>query len=407
MGDALARFITPDQRRAALDGTRQLKMARSTHAYVRGNTANFYEWLAQSPVAAALPVGPAIWICGDCHLGNLGPVADSDAHVEIQIRDLDQTVIGNPAHDIVRLALSLQTAVRGSDLPGVVSARMIEAVVDSYERAFLPRESGEDDGPEPESDTVRTVCKRALGRSWKDLARERIEDARPTIPLGKKYWPIDDVERGALHDLIHSPDVTRLALTSFQTPDDSKVQIHDAAYWRKGCSSLGLLRYAVLIGVETDKGAQTFGLIDVKEAVASVAPAATGAKMPDQPAARVVTGARALSPNLGNRMVAASLMDKSVIVRELLPQDLKIEIEQFSGAEAIASARSLARVVGKAHARQMDATTRAAWHQTLTASHSRTLDAPLWLWKAVVDLVAMHEAAYLEHCRIYALTEVA
>jgi len=35
------------------------------------------------------------------------------------------------------------------------------------------------------------------------------------------------------------------------------------------------------------------------------------------------------------------------------------------------------------------------------------LDAPLWLWKAVVDLVAMHEAAYLEHCRIYALTEVA
>jgi uncharacterized protein (DUF2252 family) len=403
----LPRFITPDQRRAALDGTRQLKMARSTHAYVRGNTANFYEWLAQSAVAAALPVGPPIWICGDCHLGNLGPVADADDHVEIQIRDLDQTVIGNPAHDIVRLALSLQTAVRGSDLPGVVSARMIEAVADSYERAFLPAESGENEGVEPESNTVRTVCKRALGRSWKDLARERIEDAKPTIPLGKKYWPIDDLERGALHDLIHSAEVTRLALTSFQTPDDSKVHIHDAAYWRKGCSSLGLLRYAVLIGVENDKGAQTFGLIDVKEAVASVAPAATGAKMPDQPAERVVTGARALSPHLGDRMVAARLMDKSVIVRELLPQDLKIEIEQFSGAEAIASARSLARVVGKAHARQMGATTRATWHQTLTASHSRTLDAPLWLWKAVVDLVAMHEAAYLEHCRIYALTEVA
>jgi len=398
----LPKFITPDRRKAALDDTRQLKMAQSTHAYVRGNTAKFYEWLAQSPVAATLPVGPPIWICGDCHVGNLGPVADADNNVEIQIRDLDQTVIGNPAHDILRLALSLQTAVRGSDLPGVVSARMVEAVADSYERAFLP-----DEDAEPESDIVRTVRKRALGRRWKHLARERIENAKPTIPLGKKYWPIDDAEREGLHELIHTPLVTKLALTSFQSPKDSKVHIHDAAYWRKGCSSLGLLRYAVLIGVETGKDAQTYGLIDIKEATTSVAPVAEGATMPDEPAARVVAGARALSPYLGDRMVAATLLGKSVIVRELLPQDLKIEIEQFTGAEAIASARSLARVVGKAHARQMDAKTRAKWHQTLTAAHGRSLDAPLWLWKAVVDLVAMHEAAYLEHCRIYALEDAA
>ena len=398
----LARYIKPSQRKAALDGTRQLKMARSTHAYVRGNTAKFYEWLAQSPVAAALPAGPPIWICGDCHLGNLGPVANSDDHVEIQIRDLDQTVIGNPVQDVVRLALSLQTAVRGSDLPGVVSARMIEAVADSYERAFLP-----DEDAEPESDTVRTVRRRAMRRRWKHLARERIEDAKPTIPLGKKYWPIDDAERDALHDLIHTPMVTHLALTQFHSSADSKVHIHDAAYWRKGCSSLGFLRYAVLIGIEDAKGAQTYGLIDIKEAVASVAPAAKGAKMPDEPAERVVAGARALSPHLGDRMVAAKLLGKSVIVRELLPQDLKIEIEQFTGGEAIASARSLARVVGKAHARQMDPKTRAAWHKTLTEAHGRKLDAPLWLWKAVVDSVAMHEAAYLEHCRIYALAEAA
>jgi uncharacterized protein (DUF2252 family) len=32
--------------------------------------------------------------------------------IAIQIRDLDQTVIGNPAHDIIRLALSLATASR-------------------------------------------------------------------------------------------------------------------------------------------------------------------------------------------------------------------------------------------------------------------------------------------------------
>jgi uncharacterized protein (DUF2252 family) len=70
------------------------------------------------------PDGPAIWICGDYHAGNLGPVTDAKGRVEIQIRDLDQTVIGNPAHDLIRLGLSLATASRGSNLSGVIGKRM-------------------------------------------------------------------------------------------------------------------------------------------------------------------------------------------------------------------------------------------------------------------------------------------
>src|ERR1700735_1460804 len=104
-------------------------MARSAHAYVRGNTVKFYEWLAASPVAKGLPVGPAIWICGDCHLCNLGPLSDGRGHVEVEIPDPDQAVIGNPVHDLIRLSLSLATAARGSDLPGVTTARMIEEMV--------------------------------------------------------------------------------------------------------------------------------------------------------------------------------------------------------------------------------------------------------------------------------------
>ena len=403
----MARYVDPGERQSALTATRQVKMARSTHAYVRGNTAKFYEWLAESLVAAALPKGPEVWICGDCHLGNLGPLADAEGRIAIQIRDLDQSVIGNPAHDLVRLALSLQTAVRGSDLPGVVSAQMIEAMADAYEEAFLPEGEGE---PEAESDAVRTVRRRAIGRQWKHLAKERIEDIHPTIPLGKKYWPITAQEREGLEALLQSPAVRRLALTSFNSPDESTLTIHDAAYWRKGCSSLGLLRFAVLVGVKNGDGRETYGLIDIKQAVKSVAPRAKGRAagklMSRDEAERVVAGARALSPYLGDRMVAGKLLGKSVIVRELLPQDLKIEIEQFNRKEAIASARYLARVVGKAHARQMDEGTRAAWHATLAAGHGHTLDAPLWLWRAVVDLVALHEAAYLEHCRAYALAEV-
>ena len=124
--------ISRNERFAKLERSRALKMARSTHAYVRGNTAKFYKWLAMSRTADCLPVGPPVWICGDCHLGNLGPVADSSGRVDVQIRDLDQTVIGNPAHDLIRLGLSLATAARGSDLPGVTTARMIEEMVEGY-----------------------------------------------------------------------------------------------------------------------------------------------------------------------------------------------------------------------------------------------------------------------------------
>ena len=86
--------------------------------------------------AAALDRGPPIWICGDCHVGNLGPLAHSDGRVEIQIRDLDQTVIGNPTHDIVRLGLSLASAARGSDLPGVTTARILEQIIERYAGAM-------------------------------------------------------------------------------------------------------------------------------------------------------------------------------------------------------------------------------------------------------------------------------
>lgn len=58
-----------------------MKMARSAHAYVRGSTAQFYDWLAASD--ARIPQGPSIWICGDCHLGNLGPIASRKGKVDI------------------------------------------------------------------------------------------------------------------------------------------------------------------------------------------------------------------------------------------------------------------------------------------------------------------------------------
>jgi uncharacterized protein (DUF2252 family) len=70
-------------------------------------------------------------------------------------------------------------------------------------------------------------------------------------------------------------------------------------------------------------------------------------------------------------------------------------------------AEFLALVVGRGHARQMDAAGRKRRMTELHRNRSKSLDAPTWLWNSVVELVAAHEAAYLQHCRRYAFSDAA
>ncbi len=394
------RFVRPGQRGAALDKTRNFKMSRSSHAYVRGNVKKFYDWL-EGQKSGTLPDGPPIWICGDCHVGNLGPVANASGHIEIQIRDLDQTVIGNPAHDLIRLGLSLASAARSSDLPGITTSKMLEQIMEGYKRAFEPEFDAESVFEQPKP--IRQVTRQAASASWKTLAAERIEDKRPILPLGRRFWPLAKAEKHQIEKLFAGEEMRNLATLLRSRDAAADVKLADAAYWLKGCSSLGRLRYAVLLEVGGKKGKRPdYCLMDLKEAAQAAAPRAANAPMPVDQAERVVEGGRNLSPFLGNRMRAVKLMEKSVFVRELMPQDLKIEMNRVTRDEAIDVARYLAAIVGKAHSRQMDGATRKQWQSELLRNRSKSLDAPSWLWGSVVTLLVDHERAYLEHCRKYA-----
>jgi uncharacterized protein (DUF2252 family) len=395
-------MIKSDNREQILIQTRNLKMARSAHGYVRGSTLKFYEWLENSN-RIALPEGPPVWICGDCHVGNLGPTADAKGHVLIQIRDLDQTVIGNPAHDLVRLGLSLASAARGSDLPGVTTAKILEELVAGYQEALSTNfESDDDKSHRPK--LIQALLAKSTRRRWRHLAEERLADAKPTIPLGKRFWALTNEERVALSDMF-ADDSVRPALTALRNKaEDDHIDLVDAAYWLKGCSSLGRLRYAALLRIGRGKKS-SLCLVDVKEGVSAAAPRSAKLEMPRDNAVRVVAGAKALSPNLGQRMMAARLLGKAVVVRELMPQDLKIEIDRLSRQEAMALAHYLASVVGRAHGRQMTSSQRRSWRSDLDKNHKTSLDAPSWLWSSVVELIGLHEAAYLDHCRRYAMSD--
>ena len=395
----------PTDRTRILDAKRELKMARSAHAFVRGSTEQFYEWV-MSPRGVMVPQGPPAWICGDCHIGNLGPIGHTEGKAVVEMRDLDQTVIGNPAHDVVRLALSLAMAARSSDLPGVTTARLTEDLVAGYERAFegdVPSEEVSD-LPEP----VRLVMKRAVKRTWQRLFDERIGGAQRKIPLGSRFWPLALDERNAVQGLIATESIRTLVSLLEQRDDQTEVSFVDAAFWVKGCSSLGLWRVAALVELndrskKKKKRGTSMALLDIKQAVEPIAPWAPGMNPNITPGQRVHAGATRLAPALGKRMLAAEILGRSVFVRELLPQDLKVELDHIGIPEARAVAYYLGMVVGRAHRRQLSVEDSRAWRHEMHSHRTKNIDAPNWLWQALIKLVAYHEHAYLEHCRRFAL----
>ena len=398
--------ISPDERNPLLEIRREAKMTSSAHAYVRGSTKQFYGWLA-SVRGKSLPAAPSLWIGGDCHVGNLGPIANKEGEISIELRDLDQTVIGSPAHDVVRLALSMAMAVRASALPGAVTAHVIEAIARGYEIVLEAKAAQRTFALERPPAQVLNVLREARSRSRKQLFAERLGKDAGSIPIGKRFWPLTDEERGAVDMLVATSKARKLITSLASRDDDAPVKVVDAAYWVKGCSSLGLWRAAALVrvGGEKTKGS-SLALIDIKEALPALAPQKKGAKIPSHHGERVVAGARALSPSLGDRMAPATVLDKHVFVRELLPQDLKFELDSLGADEAVAIGHYLASVVAAAHARQLTSPAAATWLETFRKESAKNLNAPAWLWAAVVDLVALHEGAYLEHCREHALQAI-
>jgi uncharacterized protein (DUF2252 family) len=374
-------------------------MARDAHAYVRGSTERFYEWLATTQ-GRGVPQGPTVWICGDAHVGNLGPIARCDQQIEVELRDLDQSAPGNPAHDLIRLALSLAMAARSSDLPGVITARLIEELMSGYLDAFAHTETT---APETKSAAVRFVVREAMRRKWRHLHRERL-GKKPRFRLGRRFLPLTAEELQAVAEFLDRERVRQLVTRLDCRDNAAKIRMRDAAFWVKGCSSLGLWRCAALIEVVGHNQARGgYSLLDIKQAVATVAPISDPGQLPAHHGERVVQGARALSPTLGARMLSGTILGRSVFVRELMPQDLKLELAMLDDTEARATARALARILGLAHARQLDDAERRKWRTELEGAATRSLDAPTWLWSSVVDLIGIHERAYLEHCRRYAL----
>ena len=224
---------TMEERAPILHVLREAKMSTSAHAYVRGSTDRFYEWLL-GPDGRRLPSGPDIWISGDCHVGNLGPVARKDGLVETEIRDLDHTVIGCPSHDLIRLSLSLAMAARAWDLGGATTARVVEAIAREYTDALEARADKRQFVLDKPPKALALFRKRALRRTRRELLDERLGTSTRKFPIGRRFWPLTKAEREAVHALFDTTALRKLMTSLAERPDDASLRVLDSAFWVKG-----------------------------------------------------------------------------------------------------------------------------------------------------------------------------
>jgi hypothetical protein len=95
-------------------------------------------------------------------------------------------VIGNPTHDLVRLGLSLASAARGSDLPGVTTARILKQIIEGYAAAMEPGQTG-DEGDEVPDEKRSRQPDAGRGSIWR-MSGSRISNRAYLWVRGSGLW---------------------------------------------------------------------------------------------------------------------------------------------------------------------------------------------------------------------------
>jgi hypothetical protein len=77
-------------------------------------------------------------------------------------------------------------------LPGVTTAKMLEAITAGYEAAF-EHEFQEEKQAQPKP--VKKITTHAAHASWKSFAGKPLKDVAPRIALGQRFWPLTNEEK--------------------------------------------------------------------------------------------------------------------------------------------------------------------------------------------------------------------
>jgi uncharacterized protein (DUF2252 family) len=325
---------------------------------------------------------------GDAHLENFGAFGadaragegtDGKRRVEFNLNDFDEALQGPWFWDVLRLSTSLMLAGRELGVNGVDAIELSELLIERYvasafQGASVPAV------PAPIAALVERVRERS---------RKALLDARTVEAAGQRRFARGDRYR----DL--PVDVAKLVPAAFRSYAEQlgkrgakadELLIVDSAMRLAGTGSLGVLRIAVLT---RGKGGIDGGWVfDLKEELTpSAGPGMEPVELRN--AERVAKACVACLAHPPRMLGTTTLGDLSLLARRLTPQEDKLNLRQLESEDLKPVAGYLGALLGAAHARG-----------TVQAATEWTTEQQRELLERAVALAGIHEAAYLELCRI-------
>ncbi len=364
------------------------RMTASPFAFLRGAAPLFYELLAADADLAGGPDGHG-WIQGDAHLENFGAFSPAvqDAggwkkgHAIFQLNDFDDATHGAWRWDVLRLTTSLVLAGRELGTSGLQVLVLCEELLKSYVATAFS--SAPPPGmPRPVAELVAKVD----GRSGKKLLEDRTQAAGSErhFVRGDRYL---DAPADVARDVPAALALFAERSAAKGGPRPEQLEILDVAFRVAGTGSLGCLRLGVLTrGKGGDDGSWLF---DLKEQAGSSVDVLLPHAPRESPAAEIEEAFRACVEQPPRMLGTSRLTNHDMLVRRLTPQEDKLSYSRLKPEDLGELAGYLGALLGTAHRRGKDGTF-AAWSE-------RDLGGIL---ERAVALAGIHEATYLELCRL-------
>lgn len=303
------------------------KMARDELGFFRGSAHLFYEDLGGD-----LPDAPLAWLCGDLHLENFGSYRADNRLSYFDFNDFDEACLGPLTADWVRLLTSvvLESWERGHrardtrDLAKRVTANYA-ATLKSGKARWLERATA--------SGLILELLSSLEHRSQtKFLASRSVLEGRKRKLLvdGKKALPADPGERKQMERF------ARKQLQGFR--------LIDVARRIAGNGSLGVPRYVLLVESNED---ERHLLLDLKQAQQPVGPRYHRWKQPawEHDAHRVAAVQELMQAVPVAFLRAVRFEGTSWVLRELVPQEDRVDVAQASDRNFTQFAQTLGCVV--------------------------------------------------------------
>jgi uncharacterized protein (DUF2252 family) len=313
-------------------------MRADAFAFFRGSCHLFYQDL---PVRSPLNQAPPAWLCGDLHWQNFGSYKGNNRLVYFDINDFDEAVLGPCTWDLARLLVSILLSAPLLHISEEKAMELARTFLLTYKKALKKGQTRVIE-EEKTSGLVHDLLFQTRSRDQATLLEkytDLVGDSRRLHIDGQHLLPVTGGEQEAVRAVIEQWADSQAHPNYFS--------VLDCAHRVAGIGSLGVERFLLLV---SGKGSPNHNyLLDFKaETPSSLTPYLIH-RQPiwSSEAERVVTVQRWLQSMPPALLSPLILQDKSYVLRELQPEEDKVNLVPLDGKMARIEqlVKTLAKVV--------------------------------------------------------------